>query len=182
MSAPARRRPRSWWMVVWSFVFTLACPAYAAYPGVVHRPGEPEVVHVPAEDAEMNQAMAEARRSFATFAERIDALRAAGAYYSVKVPLEVESGVEHIWLDSPSVAGGMVSGPLGNVPLSDRYASGQQVSIAVGSISDWMAVVDGKLFGGYTVLVARARMSAAERAQFDERMEFELPAVATPFE
>ena len=182
MSAPARWRPRLWWVLVLSFVFTLARPAHAADAEVLHREGEPEVVRVAAEDAEMTQAMAEARRSFAKFAERIEALRAAGAYYSIKVPLEVESGVEHIWLGSPSVAGGRVSGPLDNVPLSDRYEPGQQVSIPVESISDWMAIVDGKLYGGYTVLVARARMSAAERADFDERLDFELPAVATPFE
>ena len=44
-----------------------------------------------------------------------------------------------------------------------------------------MAVRQGELYGGFTVILARARMSSAERAKFDAGAPFRVPATARRF-
>ena len=164
-----------------SLIFLFLLVGCAPDAQVVNREGEPEVVHVRTDDSDMNAAMASARRSVDGFVQEIPSLLSSGAYFSVKVPLEVSGGTEHIWLDSPSINGGVFQGALGNVPLDSSYRLGQRVSCEVGEISDWMAVVDGELYGGYTVLVARDQMSKADRRAFDNSVGFKVPEVAREF-
>ncbi len=150
-------------------------------PTVVHRPGEPAVINFDAEDPEMNAAMQNARSSFADFAQRLPSLREAGSYFSVKVPVTGDAGTEHIWLTDPEVHDGQVRGRLGNNPLSGPHKFGDIVEVPDDAISDWMAVIEGDLYGGFTVLVARSRMSEAERMDFDQSVDFRVPPTAREF-
>lgn len=150
-------------------------------PSVVYREGEPPVVGVEAEDPAMSTAIQSARATFDGFVEQLPRLLEAGAYFSVKVPIQVGSDREHIWLDSPVVQGGQVRGQLGNEPLAGPYRLGDVVSVRVEEISDWMAVFEGELYGGYSLLLLRSRMSDAEQHEFDQSVGFHLPTTARPF-
>lgn len=150
-------------------------------PAVVERPGEPDVVMFEKADAEMAAAIKEARSTFPGFVAELPDLRRRGSYFSIKVPVKTGENVEHIWLDSPEIQGGQVTGALGNEPLEGSLALGDKVSVPIESVSDWMAVVDNELVGGYTVLVARGRMSRAEQEEFDASAGFRVPSSARSF-
>jgi uncharacterized protein YegJ (DUF2314 family) len=160
-------------------ILMLAC--CGGQPSVVERAGEPAVVNFQSDDREMDAAIRAARESVKGFIAELPRLRERGEYFSVKVPIQVGSNVEHVWLTSLEFRDGSFYGALGNEPLAGPSKLGDQVSTPVTEISDWMAVRNGKLFGGFTVLVARSRMSPAQRNEFDESVGFTLPASARPF-
>jgi len=150
-------------------------------PSVVERAGQPPVVNFEEDDKEMAAAIRKARESAPGFLAQLPRLRDRGDYFSVKVPIQVGSNVEHVWLSSPEVRNGIVYGAIGNEPVTGPHKLGDQVSTPVSEISDWMAVRDGELFGGFTVFVARSRMPSEQRKEFDESIGVELPASARSF-
>jgi uncharacterized protein YegJ (DUF2314 family) len=143
---------------------------------VVQRPGEPAVVNFDSMDPEMDAAIRRARSSFPGFVAQLPQLRDRSDYFSVKVPIDTGTSTEHIWLSSLELRDGEVAGVLANAPLDGPYKLGDKVSVPVEEISDWMAVVDNDLYGGFTVLVARSRMSPAEQEEFDRSVDFRVPA------
>jgi uncharacterized protein YegJ (DUF2314 family) len=147
----------------------------------VHRPGEPDVVFFEDDDPDMAAAIERARASFPGFQAKLAELRARGDYYSIKVPVDADANTEHVWLEGAEILEGRVRGKLGNALLAGPHKLGDEVTVPVESISDWMAVVGGDLYGGYTVIVARARMSEEERAQFDRSVDFRVPESARVF-
>ncbi len=144
----------------------------------VHRPGEPAVEFFESDDPQMGAAIEGARASLPAFQAKLAELRAAGHYYSIKVPIEAGSDREHIWLEAPEIRDGQVHGKLGNSPLEGPHKLGDPVTVPIEHISDWMAIVNGELYGGYTVIVARERMSEEDRASFDRSVDFKVPAQA----
>ena len=148
---------------------------------VVHREGEPDVVLVEEADAEMEAAIKQARSTFPGFVAEIPHLMKRGDYFSIKVPIKAGPNTEHIWLDAPALRDGRVTGALGNAPLNSSLELGDTVSVPIEEISGWMAVVDNELFGGYTVIVARGRMSKTEQEEFDASVGFRVPKSGHPF-
>ena len=112
---------------------------------VTKREGEPEVRDFRGDDREMNEAMSKARASLSTFEQRLKQPPATQTYIGLKVRFEEDGHIEHMWIDE-----------------------GSAVQATRAQVSDWMAVDAGKLVGGYTVRVQRARMSPGERTLFDE--------------
>ena len=163
--------------------FALAVALFACSPDTetVHRSGEPDVVFFEHDDPDMAAAIQDARTSFPAFQAKLGELRARGDYYSIKVPIDAESDTEHVWLEGAEILDGRVRGKLGNTPVTGTHKLGEEVSVAIGDISDWMAVVGGELYGGYTVIVARERMSEEERAEFDRSFDVRVPATARVF-
>src|SRR5207249_12253584 len=47
---------------------------------------------------------------------------------------------------------------------------GQSVSVPLDRVSDWLAVDQGHLIGGYTIRLLRSRMDAKERQQYDAQL------------
>jgi len=141
----------------------------------------PPTLSFSVEDEEMNAAMAAARASFGGLAERMDKLRARNAVVSIKIPLTSGENTEHIWLGDPEIRDGEVHGALGNVPLHGTHEIGDLVSAPVAVISDWMVVDGDRLYGGYTIIVGRARMLPEERAAFDQNVYFQIPDTAKTF-
>lgn len=129
----------------------------------------------------MNAAIQEARSSFSGFVAQLPRLRETGAYYSIKVPVSSGADTEHIWLSAPEVRDGKVYGDLGNEPLHGPHELGDPVSVPQEEISDWMAVVDGEVFGGFTVIVVRSRLSDRERRSFDRSVGVRVPQSAREF-
>jgi uncharacterized protein YegJ (DUF2314 family) len=148
---------------------------------VVHREGEPDVVLFDEADAEMEAAIKQARSTFPGFVAEMPHLMKRVDYFSIKVPIKTGASTEHIWLDAPILRDGLVTGALGNAPLEGSLELGDSVSIPIEEISDWMAVVDNELFGGYTVIIARGRMSQVEQEEFDASVGFRVPKSVRPF-
>ena len=147
-----------------------------AQPDVVEREGEPAVVVYPPGDDSMPMAISDARESVSRFIERLPALQSnADAYFSVKAPIPTGGDTEHIWLNPVTYEAGSFVGRLANEPLSPELSYGQEYSLRAEDISDWMAVVDGVLYGGYTIYVARDQLSPGQREQFESEMGFEMP-------
>ncbi len=74
-----------------------------------------------------------------------------------------------MWLLDVDFDGRRVSGSLINSPHSlQSFSEGDQVEIAGKQISDWMYVIAGAVYGGFTVDVLRSRMGKSERKQHDQ--------------
>lgn len=81
--------------------------------------------------------------------------------------------VEHMWLLEIDFDGRELQGTLINSPHSLQSVSeGDRVTMAGKQIFDWMYVIGGDVYGGFTVDVLRGRMGSAERKQHDEAWGF----------
>ena len=148
---------------------------------VVERPGNPDVVGVATDDADMLAAIRQARDSVDSFIAQLPALRDAGEYYSVKVPIDTGSGIEHVWLDAPEFTNDAFHGKLANVPLAGTLQLGDVITTPRAVISDWMAVRNGEIFGGFSVILLRSQLPPEEQAKLDASLGLTLPASARVF-
>jgi uncharacterized protein YegJ (DUF2314 family) len=77
--------------------------------------------------------------------------------------------VEHMWLGEVDFDGEVVGGVLLNSPnWLKTVKQGDPARIPIGEIGDWMYVIDGKVFGAYTVNLLRSRMGRRERQEHDD--------------
>ena len=137
----------------------------------VRRAGQPTVEMVAEDDSAMEAAMETARATLDQVVQRIQHPPARQTHLSLKVRLEEGAVVEHIWLTGLGYARERFQGRIDNEPLDlRRVRLGDTVSVTREQVSDWMAVDDGRLAGGYTLRVLRDRMSPAERAELDRSM------------
>lgn len=86
--------------------------------------------------------------------------------------------VEHMWVGELQFDGDDISGVLLNNPQwFDSISAGAPVTVALAEIGDWMYTINGQVYGGYSIDVMRAGMSAAERAEHDQAwgLEFGKP-------
>ncbi len=131
-------------------------------------PREEGVINVSADDQEMNAAIKKAQDSLDTFIASLQSPGPGQTGFSIKAqfPFGKAGGYEHIWINDVSYDGTSFSGTIGNDPVYVKDLKyGEQVTIPVSEVSDWMLVEDGKLVGGYTLRVLLKRMSPAEREQ-----------------
>lgn len=81
--------------------------------------------------------------------------------------------VEHMWVVDPEFDGQQLQGTLINSPHSLKsYSEGDRVTILNDRIFDWMYVISGEVYGGFTVDVLRSRMGSGERRQHDNAWGF----------
>ena len=79
-----------------------------------------------------------------------------------------EPQAEHMWFDNVDFDGRFVSGTLLNAPnWLKSIQQGDPVRIRFDEIIDWMYVIDGKVYGAYTVNLMRSRMDKRERKEHD---------------
>jgi uncharacterized protein YegJ (DUF2314 family) len=132
-------------------------------------------ISVSGDDPEMNAAMQKARSQVSSFLDRLRQPKTTDRHFSVKVPLRDGERVEHFWLEDVRYENGMFRGTLGNDPEVVRgHKFGEPVEVAADGISDWMYVDGDHLVGGFTIRVLRDRMSPAERAELDHRLDFKI--------
>lgn len=144
--------------------------------GATGKSARSDIVMVHEADSAMNAAMSQARSSAVIFAGQLPDLRASGAYASIKFPLTEGSVTEHVWMGDPVFDDGQFTGYLASVPDNlPSWTRGDQVQVSADQISDWMAVDDGELYGGFTVYVLRDRMSPAEQRDMARQMGVTLP-------
>jgi uncharacterized protein YegJ (DUF2314 family) len=142
----------------------------------------------PGEDAEMARAAANARNSFRYFWREVawerrrivPGLHLAAIKASFSDPPEIAARspkgfeVEHMWLIDIDFDGRHIRGTLINSPRSIRSVSeGDSVTIAGKQVFDWMYVISGAVYGGFTVDLMRSRMTKGERKQHDRAWGFD---------
>lgn len=127
-----------------------------------------EVYALETSDPEMDSAMQQARNSFHQFDSAFRSHNPDLSYFAVKLPFENNGGTEHIWLSGIALDQHQYTGVVENIPETITEVSvGDTLPIVPRFISDWMYVDKGVLRGGYTLRLQRARMTEAEREQFD---------------
>jgi uncharacterized protein YegJ (DUF2314 family) len=136
---------------------------------------EPLVTSFATEDAQMNAAMEQARASLPKFEERLANPPASQSYIALKGRFEEDGTVEHMWIGDVAVSGEGYRGKLGNNPVYlKKIQMDQSVLVKRTDVSDWLAIDDGRLVGGYTLRVQRDRLPADKRAEFDSQMGFRI--------
>ena len=88
--------------------------------------------------------------------------------------------VEHVWAMHPQFDGKLIVGILIN---KAKWCKGRKAGRPAGGpidlLADWMYVMDGKVYGGFTVDAMRAEMEPAERARHDAAWGLDFGEVGT---
>ncbi len=140
-----------------------------------------QVYFVPEEDPEMQAAMEQARATFRYFWRELSweyrrivpGLDMSCVKAAFQDPPEMaersgSEGVEQMWLGEIRFDGKNVTGRLLNEPnWLKSISAGDETQVPLQRIADWMYVIQGKAYGGYTVNLMRSRMSRKERAEHD---------------
>ncbi|WKA32151.1 YegJ family protein [Bradyrhizobium roseum] len=145
-----------------------------ALPAAATAEGRSSVIDVNSGDAEMNAAIAKARRTLPAFWASYDASRPSETGHSLKVRFpKPTSGGEHIWVaDVMKIADGRYSGKFANQPrdLPGKRA-GDVAEFKQADISDWMFTRNGKIVGGETIRPMLKLMPKADADALRARME-----------
>ena len=120
-------------------------------------------------DAQMNWAMEKARLTIGYFKECIQQSPENQYGHSIKVRIEDENGIEHMWLNDPVLDDdGLFYGVIDSEPVTvTSVKAGTRIGFDLDAISDWLLVEDGRLIGGYTIRVYRESLTDSERGEFD---------------
>lgn len=77
--------------------------------------------------------------------------------------------VEHMWVSEVDFDGRTIRGTLVNEPnWVTSVGAGDDVEFPLEKLSDWMYVMLGRVYGGFTVNVLRSAMNRRERQEHDE--------------
>lgn len=133
------------------------------------REDQPDVVDVKSEDEAMNWAMEKSRLTLHYFKNCLKNPHPSQQYFSVKVRIEDNGMIEHIWLTEPSFdEEGNLFGVVGNEPIDVKSVKfNQKIGIDNSLVSDWMILENGRLIGGYTIRVVRDKLSGQALQNFD---------------
>lgn len=152
----------------------LALVLVAIVVGLLRRvPRADPIVRVAADDPQMLAAIAEARARQGEFLERIRNPPPTQSTTSVKVMLRDGDETEHVWLEEPQYEDGFFLGKLGNEPqIVKTHALGAMIRVPESDMSDWLAIDDGVLIGGFSIRVFRDRLPPEQQAEFDKASPF----------
>jgi uncharacterized protein YegJ (DUF2314 family) len=160
-------------LLVLSVFVMAACAKEDGPQPVTQREGEPVVTGFQAEDQEMNAAMRNARDTLAEVEARLSKPPATQQHIGLKGRFAEDGNVEHMWVDDIEITAEGYRGKLGNHPVDIQSIDvGSEVLVKRENVSDWMAIDDGKLVGGFTLRVQRGRMTPEQRADFDASADF----------
>jgi uncharacterized protein YegJ (DUF2314 family) len=106
-------------------------------------------VELPAHDARVAQAKAQAQRHWNEFSASFRSRPSLD--HEVKVPFPTADGSrEHLWVHVTSLAGPRVAGTIANDPIGDvGYVYGDRVRLARADVEDWMVNDGGRTVAGY---------------------------------
>ena len=134
----------------------------------VERENEPTIYNVQDDDKEMNEAMKTAQKTLANFDDAFKKNNDSNVYFSLKKRFEEDNIIEHIWIGNLKYENGKYIGIVGNLPEKLKSVKlDDTVEIERKDITDWMYIINSKLYGGYTVRLLRNRMTESERQKFD---------------
>lgn len=153
---------------------------------------ETTIFLTPGEDPAMEKAAEKARQTFKYFWREmawerrriIPGLELAVVKATFRDPPEMQSNdpnameAEQMWLVDVDFDGRQLTGTLINSPHSLRSVKeGDIVQVSGKQIYDWMYVVFGKVYGGFTVDLIRQQMGSSERRQHDAAWGFDFGQV-----
>ncbi len=123
-------------------------------------------------DEQMKWAIEKARLTVGYFRESLLNPKEDQYGFSLKVKLEDDYGIEHIWMNDLSVDDdGIFYGVIDGDPVTVKSVkAGSKIGIDIDHISDWIIIEEGRLIGGYTVRVYRESLPQNERGAFDQGM------------
>ena len=95
--------------------------------------------------------------------------------------LKKQPQVEHMWISDVDFDGQNVTGTLINSPnWLKSVKEGDDVSIPLAQISDWMFATDDEVYGAFTVNLLRSRMEPGERREHDQAWGLDFGDPAKP--
>jgi len=114
---------------------------------------------VPQNDAEMNRAMAEAKRTLPEFWKVLESPKGASGF-ALKVEFTDDAGTEFLWLHSIARdEEGKLQGTVNNYPNAvTTVGHSQRIEVPLDKVRDWLYVRDGKIRGNFTVQPLLARL------------------------
>lgn len=137
------------------------------------RKSQPPLIDVDDNDTEMNAAIDKARATAQQFIMALATPKVAQTSFTVKFLVLDGERSEHIWLLPVCCQEGKFRGTINNEPERvSTVKAGAEVTVGINEISDWMYVDNGRLVGGFTVRVLRARMSKTKGDEFDQSVPF----------
>jgi uncharacterized protein YegJ (DUF2314 family) len=138
-------------------------------------PGAPGYQQIADDDKQFARAAEHAQRSLGFFMAALQAKKGGDNGFEVKRCFIDGDKCEHLWINHVSYDGKKFHGTIDNRPLDVKNVHlGERVSLTPQQVSDWMFVKDGRLIGGYTTRILYARLSPAQRAEFDQQADFKI--------
>ena len=137
--------------------------------------GEPDVFQVKDDDAQMDRATHQARRTVGKFIAALNNPTSSQHGFQVKKLFvdHITGEHEHIWLTDIHYSHGRLHGIVDNKPTMIKGLKvGDRHSVNPDEISDWLYVEDGHLVGGYTLRVLASELSPEQRAAFEKEAKF----------
>jgi len=120
-----------------------------------------KAIEISENDAEMNAAIQTAREKLPEFWKVFDKPEVGESDFAVKI--EDEHGVEYFWVRSLRRQDDKLFGTINNDPETVKSVKlGQEIEVPKASISDWMFMRNGKMFGNYTLRVLFKQMPESE--------------------
>lgn len=163
-----------------------------------HRMTESErpIFNFSGDDAEMQKAIATARQTFKYFWRElawehrriVPGLDMAAVKATFSDPADIRAqnpdalDAEQMWLIDVTFDGLRIQGTLINSPHTLKsYSQGDHVTISGKQLCDWMYVIAGYVYGGFTVDALRSKMSANERKAHDKAWGFHFSDVGNVY-
>ncbi|MEM9548810.1 MAG: DUF2314 domain-containing protein [Bacteroidota bacterium] len=133
------------------------------------RENQPDVVDIQNDDEKMNWAMEKSRLTLHYFKDCLKQPSPEQHYFSIKVRIEDDGKIEHMWLTEPSFDNnGNLFGIISNEPIDvTNVTLNQKIGIDEKLVSDWMILENGRLIGGYTIRAIRDTLSGPALQNFD---------------
>ena len=123
-----------------------------------------DLTPIEGEDAEMNAAIAEARRTFSQFRQALE------EDWQRMIPIidrplikarfvSASTGkIEHMWVEVTNFDGEQTVGDLANEPGDiPELSAGDEVRVAPADVTDWVYWESGNAVGGFTLAVLERR-------------------------
>jgi uncharacterized protein YegJ (DUF2314 family) len=131
-------------------------------------PGQSKIYSVRRDDLEMNAAMNTASQTIDVFKKALASNDSNYKFFAIKSRFDIPNGEEHIWLKNIFIKNNNFWGIVDSKPITtSEIKAGDKIQIKTEMISDWMFIDCGKLKGGYTIRILRARMSEDDKKRFD---------------
>lgn len=112
-------------------------------------PDDEGISYIQSEDPGMGNAIDQARLTADQFIATLQAPQPNQADFALKVPIETDGPIEHVWLAPVRFENNQFIGIITNQTASPSDMKlGDEVAFLTRDISDWMYVEDGLLVGG----------------------------------
>jgi len=124
-------------------------------------------------DVLMRKAIQKAKKTLPYILSNLNKIK----YFSVKIPIPLEDGTfEHVWLNNVKYKNSYLIGTINNYFSGiTTFQKGDIIEIEPKNITDWMVVIDNKMYGNFTLFVAMKKMCKKEKEEFLKAFKYEVP-------